>query len=162
MLTRFQSSALAIRPPTGWKKPGRIGSALMGIKRRTKNFLARPGIQKSLGKVGRGIGTGVGWARGVGGAVRKKAGFSASPDIVHFASVTSKLKRSALRPKIRRQKRLLRRLGIAGAVGGVGALGLAYRLNRPMRNAQALVTKRKTGFSRLQNLTEFGRYRRGR
>lgn len=156
-LTRFQSSALALRPNTGWTRPtigGRVKGAFMGVKRRAKNFLARPGIKGAMNRVGRGLGTGVGWAR-------QKTGFSANSDTVYFASTISKLKRSTLRPKIRRRKRLLRRLGIAGAVGAVGTLGLAHYLS-PMQKAARMVKQAKKArnsqnYSSSQNLTEFRR-----
>lgn len=79
-LARFKGGALALRPTTSWAKPkmgGRIRGAYTGLKRRAKNLLARPGVQKAMNRVGGAAGNAAGW-------VKRKAGFSRSYELAEF------------------------------------------------------------------------------
>ncbi|HEY9610598.1 hypothetical protein [Allocoleopsis sp.] len=117
-MARFQAGALAIRPTTSWTRPtigGRVKSAFGGLKRRAKNLLARPGIQKAMNSVGSAAGHAVGWTKGAastaGNWARQKTGFSASNRLVEF-------RRRRLGSRLRRRRK--------PTFGGHAGKGAAY------------------------------------
>jgi hypothetical protein len=136
-LTRFQSSALAIRPNTGWTRPGiggRVKGVFAGVKRRAKNFLARPGIKSAVSRVGRGLGTGVGWAK-------QKTGFRSASSSVRLAEF-----RRRRRAGSRRRKPTFGGHTSKGAAYGAlsgGALGAS------LGGAGSYAAARKAGLGRL-------------
>lgn len=136
MLTRFQgwtSSTLGTTSPMP-----RMKGLGMGIKKRAKNFLARPGIQKAMGRIGRATGTGAGWAKGAVGSVREKAGFSTRQALAQF--------------RRRRRKSGRRRKPTAGGHIGKGAAYGALSggaLGASVGGAGSYAAARKMGMGRL-------------
>lgn len=107
-LARFKGGALALRPTTSWAKPkmgGRIRGAYTGLKRRAKNLLARPGIQKAMNRVGGAAGNASGW-------VKQKTGFSRSYELAEFR-----------RRRLGRSRGRRRKLTASGHVGKGAAYG---------------------------------------
>jgi len=137
-ITRFQSSALAIRPTTAWTKPtmgGKVRGAFMGLKQRAKNLLARPGIKNAMSRVG-------GVAGNTVGLVKRKIGFSGERRLASFA------RRRFLGPK---RKSLIRRLALpAAGVGAVAALGGAgYLASRNRKSFDVKIGQAESAVNRM-------------